>query len=145
MQPHHQHQCHHSHSHTSDYPELNYSPGNKWVKSLTQGRLNSMTGGHFADVNLTSVLFLERLDDTTHVTLRVWSAPGRTKPSFQEAMKQNFKPAKKGDQFGPSWTNHWWKVKINIPARFSKYERVQCRSLNRVLRGKSPMRSCSRV
>ncbi|KAF8512088.1 glycoside hydrolase family 38 protein [Hysterangium stoloniferum] len=120
-----QQQQHHGHYHSSDYPELNFSPGNKWVKSLTQGRLNSMTGGHFASVNLTSVLYLERLDDAAHVTLRVWSAPGRTKPSFPEAMKQNFKPAKKGDQFGPSWTNHWWKVKINIPASFSKYERVQ--------------------
>ena len=31
-----------------------------------------------------------------------WSAPGLTKPSFEEAMKQKFKPAKKGESFGPS-------------------------------------------
>lgn len=47
-------------------------------------------------------MFIHRIDDADHVKLEVWSAPGRTKPSFKEAMKQEFKPAKKGQQFGPS-------------------------------------------
>ncbi|KAF8583534.1 glycoside hydrolase family 38 protein [Ramaria rubella] len=137
MAHHHHHHHHgHAHSHTSTtgggYPELNYSPGNKWVKSLTQGRLSSFTGGHFSNVNLSKVLFTERLDDAAHVELRVWSAPGRSKPSFEEAMKQTYVKAKKGDSFGPScacWalcgTNHWWKVTVKIPAHWDKYERVQ--------------------
>lgn len=33
----------------------------------------------------------------------VWSAPGLSKPSFEEAMKEEFKVAKKGEKFGPSW------------------------------------------
>jgi alpha-mannosidase len=49
-------------------------------------------------------MFIHRVDDTDHVKLEVWSAPGRTKPSFEEAMKQDFKPAKKGQEFGPSCT-----------------------------------------
>jgi len=61
-----------------------------------------MTGGHFAGVNLSSVLFTDRKDDADHVKLEAWSAPGRTKPSFEEAIKQKFTPAKKGDKFGPS-------------------------------------------
>ena len=85
-----------------DYPNLNYGPGAKWVKPLTQNRLGTFVGGHFSDVNLSSMLFTHRIDDAHHVKLEVWSAPGLSKPSFQEALKQKFKSAKKGDSFGPS-------------------------------------------
>ena len=61
-----------------------------------------MTGGHFSNVNLSSVLFSDRRDDAEHVKLEVWSAPGRDKPAFEEAMRQKFKPAKKYENFGPS-------------------------------------------
>ncbi|EPQ55548.1 glycoside hydrolase family 38 protein [Gloeophyllum trabeum ATCC 11539] len=118
--------CHAHHAQQQGgYPEQNYGPGAKWIKHLTQNRLGTFTGGHFADVNLTSILFTHRLDDDNHVKLQVWSAPGLTKPTFEEAMKQKFKPAKKGDSFGPSWTNHWWKVSVNIPSYWVQYERVQ--------------------
>lgn len=86
----------------SSYPDLNYTSGAKWIKHLTKGRLDTFTGGHFADVNLSSVLFTHRVDNSQHVKLQVWSAPGLSKPSFEEAMKQKFKPAKKGESFGPS-------------------------------------------
>jgi hypothetical protein len=82
-------------------------------------------GGHFSDVNLSSALYIHRSDDPEHVKLEVWSAPGLSKPSFEEAMKQTFKPARKGLSLGPSWTNHWWKVSIKIPGYWSQYERVQ--------------------
>lgn len=55
----------------------------------------------------------------------MWSAPGLSKPLFDEAKKQKYKPAKKGDWYGPSWTNHWFKVTVHIPKEFAKYERVQ--------------------
>ena len=84
------------------YPNLNYGSGAKWIKSLTKNRLSTFLGGHFEDVNLTSVLFTHRLDGPNFVDLQVWSAPGLTKPSFHEAMSQEFKSAKKGDSFGPS-------------------------------------------
>lgn len=126
----------------TSYPELNFTPGAKWIKNLTQNRLGTFSeflrlaaasvdaqarvdGGHFSDVNLSSVLFIHRKDDQSLVKLQVWSAPGLTKPSFQEAMKQSFKYAQKGDSFGPSWTNHWWKVTLTIPEYWQQYERVQ--------------------
>jgi hypothetical protein len=87
---------------SSSYPELNSGSGAKWVKSLTSSRLSNFTGGHFSDVNLSSVLFTHRLDGPEFVKLQVWSAPGLTKPTFEEAMEQKYKPAKKGDLFGPS-------------------------------------------
>ena len=94
--------CGHHHQRSTEYPALNYTPGSKWIKKLTKDRLSTFTGGHFNDVNLSSILFTHRLSDSNHVKLQVWSAPGLTKLSFEEAMKQKFKPAKKGDSFGPS-------------------------------------------
>lgn len=91
----------HTHSH-SDYPERNSSPGAKWVKDITTDRIANFSGGHYADVNLSSVLFTHRIDDGDHIQLQRWSAPGITKPSFKEALKQDFQPAKKGESIGPS-------------------------------------------
>jgi hypothetical protein len=89
------------HTHT-DYPVHTTSPGAKWIKRLTTDRTGNFTGGHFADVNLSSVLFTHRLDDAKNVQLQRWSAPGISKPTFQEALKQDFQPAKKGESIGPS-------------------------------------------
>lgn len=59
------------------------------------------------------------------MSLSVWSAPGRSKPSFAEAKRQTYKATKKGEQFGPSWTNHWFKIALHIPKEWEGYERVQ--------------------
>ena len=82
-------------------------------------------GGHFASVNLSTLLYAHRLDDEKHVQLSVWSAPARSKPSFEEAKRQEYRPAKKGEQFGPSWTNHWFRVQLNIPKELREYETIQ--------------------
>ncbi|KAI0799601.1 glycosyl hydrolases family 38 N-terminal domain-containing protein [Irpex lacteus] len=102
----------------TDYPQLNYGSGSKWIKHLTQNRLGTFNGGHFSDVNLSAMLFTHRLDDQHHVKLQVWSAPGLSKPDFKEALEQKFRPARKGEAFGPSFS-------INIPSYFQQYERVQ--------------------
>lgn len=88
------------------YPELGFGPGNKWIKSLTNDRAGQFTGGRYSNLNLSAVMFNERLDDKKHVELKVWSAPGRSKPTFKEAMSKEFIPAKKGDRFGPSCKYH---------------------------------------
>lgn len=93
--------CAHNHS----YPVLNYDPGAKWVKNLTRDRLGNFNGGRYADINLGSSLFIHRLDGYSYVNLKAWSAPGLSKPSFEEAMKQEFRDAKKGESFGPSWVH----------------------------------------
>ncbi|KAJ7846613.1 glycoside hydrolase family 38 protein [Mycena olivaceomarginata] len=103
----------------ASYPTLNPSAGAKWIKPLTQARLSQFNGGHFGGVNLGAE------DSADYVQLEVWSAPGLTKPSFAEAMKQKFRKASKGESFGPSWTNHWWKVTLKVPEKeFGEYERV---------------------
>lgn len=92
----------HNHDGCDHYPELNYGSGAKWIKNLTRDRLPTFLGGHFENVNLSSVLYTHRLDGPKYVDLQVWSAPGLSKPLFEEAVQQTFKPAKKGDSFGPS-------------------------------------------
>lgn len=119
------HHHHHPGGTHGEYPVVNLKPGAKWSKGLTSARLNHFIGGHFSEVNLSSSLFTHRLHDSEHVKLEVWSAPGLSKPTFKEAMKQTFKPANKGLSLGPSWTNHWWKVSVKIPDYWSQYERVQ--------------------
>jgi alpha-mannosidase len=84
------------------YPELGTGPGAKWSKGLIRDRTRQFTGGRYSSLNLSAVMFMQRFDDKDHVELKVWSAPGRSKPSFHEAMSQSFKPAHKGDSFGPS-------------------------------------------
>jgi len=59
-----------NHGHGS-YPELNYGSGAKWIKNLTQDRIEGFTGGRFANLNLTSVLFTQRLDGPEYVKLKV--------------------------------------------------------------------------
>ncbi|KAF7312531.1 Glycoside hydrolase family 38 protein [Mycena indigotica] len=115
---------HHGHSSSTPYPELNPGSGAKWIKNLTQDRIGQFNGGHFGDVNLGAVLYERKEDGPDFVELQVWSAPGLTKPLFDEAMKQEFKPAKKGDSFGPSWVHASAPFTLHIPKDFEKYERV---------------------
>ena len=88
----------------SEYARTNFGVGAKWVKNLSKDRLGTFLDGRYGDVNLNSLLFAERIDDTEHVKLKGWNAPARTKPSFQEAMKQHFVDISKGYAFGPSCT-----------------------------------------
>jgi alpha-mannosidase len=96
-----------------------------WVLSSINRHQLTIQGGHFADDNLSAVMFHHQRDGDDVVHLQVWSAPGRSKPTFEEAKRATYKPAKKGESFGPSWTNHWFKVTIHIPAEWAEYERVQ--------------------
>jgi alpha-mannosidase len=47
------------------------------------------------------------------VELEVFAAPGRI--SHAEAMKGKYRPAKVGEQFGPQWATHWFRVGIEVP------------------------------
>ncbi|KIJ12350.1 hypothetical protein PAXINDRAFT_57198, partial [Paxillus involutus ATCC 200175] len=60
----HNHGCRHD-------PALNNGPRAKWIKNLTQNRLSTFLGGHFEDVNLSSVLFIHKVDGPEFVDLQV--------------------------------------------------------------------------
>ncbi|KAK4688271.1 alpha-mannosidase, partial [Tremellales sp. Uapishka_1] len=84
------------------YPQRTSETRYKSLGSL-RGRLDQFHGGHYASTNLSALMFAHNLDDADHVKLEVWSAPGRSKPGFDEAKKQVYRPAKKGQEFGPSF------------------------------------------
>ncbi|KAJ7872261.1 hypothetical protein B0H13DRAFT_1633911 [Mycena leptocephala] len=112
---------------STSYPTLNPSSGAKWIKPLTQARLGQFNGGHFGDVNLGAVLYERKEDSEDYVKMEVWSAPALTKPTFAEAMSHSsdFRAAHKGHVFGPSWSNHWFKITLKVPeSELGAYERV---------------------
>ena len=41
---------------------------------------------------------------------------------FEDAVKAKYIPAKVGDTFGPTWSTHWFKIGIEIPADFKGEE-----------------------
>lgn len=103
--------------------------GAKWIKSLTKDRLGQFVGGHFNEVNLGAVLFFERKDDEKHVQMKMWSAPGKEKPSFDDVMKiedKEWKKATKGVRIGPSCESvlediiRFGACRLTLPVSFSR-------------------------
>ncbi|OCF39360.1 hypothetical protein I317_06845 [Kwoniella heveanensis CBS 569] len=94
------------------------------LPNITSRRLNLFNDGHYAAYNLSSTLDRARVDGDDWVNMTAWSAPGLTKPTFEEAVtalrSEETKLYRKGDWLGPSWTNHWLKVELKIPADYAK-------------------------
>ncbi len=36
-------------------------------------------------------------------------------PTYDEAVRMTYRPAKVGDTFGPSWTTHWFRIRARVP------------------------------
>jgi len=94
-------------------------------QDITLGRLDNFEGGQYSNINLSSALFEARDDSPQSISLSVWHAEGRSKPTFEQAVRAKYSPLKKGDSFGPSWTNHWVKCSIKVPKEWKEKERVQ--------------------
>lgn len=97
------------------------------IRHIYNDRLSQFTdSGEYKDVNLTSMLYHGRVDGPEYLTLEVYSPPDLSRPLFQDAVKNEFRPTRKGDSFGPSWSTHWFRVTIRrIPESWSDHERVQ--------------------
>ncbi|PWN53731.1 putative AMS1-alpha-mannosidase, partial [Violaceomyces palustris] len=111
------------------YPKLSSSSSRPVraapIRSIQERRINEFVGGQFSDYNLASLLFENRSDSADHVQIERWSPPPGTKPPFKEAVKQEFRPAKKGERFGPSWSNHWLKLHLKVPEEWRDKDWVQ--------------------
>lgn len=66
-----------------------------------------------------------RASGEPHVKLSVWDALDLSRPTFADATSHPFKPAKVGDSFGPSWSTHWFKVKITVPSELCKKDHLE--------------------
>jgi alpha-mannosidase len=58
--------------------------------------------------------------DSAPVGLSVFHAPDRI--PYAEAVKGEYGPAQVGDQFGPFWSTHWFKVEIQVPTDWAGRE-----------------------
>ena len=97
----------------------------------TTRRLGRFLDGPFAGENLSSALEVESVHDEEPVWLRVWSAPVDEKIAFSQARSELFQSSRKyekGTVLGPSFTNHWIHVKLQIPESFkSSPEPIICK------------------
>ncbi|GJJ70118.1 alpha-mannosidase [Entomortierella parvispora] len=86
----------------------------RFLRSITLDRAAKFTSpDYFHDINLHSRLYSRRA--TNAVELEFYSVPDLKRIPFDKAVKQTFAPASLGMSFGPSWSTHWFKLKIKIP------------------------------
>ena len=55
----------------------------------------------------------------------MYSPPDLSRPLFKEATSHDFKPTEVGQSFGPSWSTHWFKVKLTVPEKLLKYDHLE--------------------
>ncbi|KAF3001839.1 Glycoside hydrolase, 38 vacuolar alpha mannosidase [Curvularia kusanoi] len=113
---------------SGEYPQLAAGPVGKQIHSIYQSRLRQFTdNGQYREQGLMGKLDEARVKgtDTKHVKLSVYSPPGQSRPLFKEATSHEFTPTKVGAAFGPSWSTHWFKVKVTVPQDMLKKERLE--------------------
>lgn len=106
----------------ASYLQLAERPKGKQIHNIYRERLRMFTGqGQYKKQGLMNRLYDARLSGSPEIELSVWSAPKLSRPTFDEATKKEneYRKAKKGDSFGPSWSTHWFKVQWNIPKEWS--------------------------
>ncbi|KAJ1671279.1 Glycoside hydrolase, 38 vacuolar alpha mannosidase, partial [Coemansia sp. RSA 25] len=91
--------------------------------ALTKDRLlHFMSRNLLQDVNLCAALFAGRVSGAPHVKLELWAANGLERPTFAEAVKQEYVPVDVGHSFGPSWASHWVRATLRVPEEFAGKE-----------------------
>ncbi|KAJ2698928.1 Glycoside hydrolase, 38 vacuolar alpha mannosidase [Coemansia sp. IMI 209128] len=90
---------------------------------VTKDRLaHFMSDNLLKDANLRAALYDGRVNGSPHIKLEVWAASGLERPTFAEAVKQEYKPVDIGHMFGPSWASHWVRATLQIPEEFAGKE-----------------------
>ncbi|CAK7271026.1 Glycoside hydrolase, 38 vacuolar alpha mannosidase [Sporothrix epigloea] len=108
------------------YPQLAKKPVGQKISKIYRDRIGQFySKGQWDKVNLLSMMDDGVAAGRPHVKLWKWSAPDQDRPTFAEAMKQDFKEASVGDSFGPSWSTHWFRVEMTVPAELQKKELLE--------------------
>ncbi|CAG8553501.1 2475_t:CDS:10 [Acaulospora morrowiae] len=94
-------------------------------RQITVERCEKLLSEHFfTDLNLRSSLYQKCTNSEKYVQLSVYKVPDLKRISFEEAVKGTYKPAKRGDSFGPSWSTHWFHIHVTVPDDW-KHDEVQ--------------------
>ncbi|UKZ77413.1 hypothetical protein TrVFT333_005134 [Trichoderma virens FT-333] len=108
------------------YPVFAQRPVGVPKTSILKGRIEPFyKSGQYDKVNLLANLYNARYSGKPHVQLSVWSAPGQERPTFEHAVSQQFKETHIGASFGPSWSTHWFRVVLTVPAAIANEELLE--------------------
>ncbi|EJT75640.1 hypothetical protein GGTG_05573 [Gaeumannomyces tritici R3-111a-1] len=115
----------------SPYPLRALGPVGKRVNRLYEMRLPNFLseGGAWQKFNITSMLHDHVFAGPPHLRISVWSCLGLTRPTFAEATgpANRYREARVGDSFGPSWSTHWFRLEMALPAELRAAEHVELR------------------
>ncbi|EEQ88551.1 alpha-mannosidase [Blastomyces dermatitidis ER-3] len=111
---------------TSSYPTFANRPVGQQIRNIYRDRLRQFTdGGQYSGHNLVAKYYEATNDDEQHVKLSVYSVPDLARPSFKDATSNQFRPTRRGESFGPSWSTHWFKIQLTVPEDMRKKERLE--------------------
>lgn len=100
----------------NDYPLRAPKPVGQLISHIYKDRIAQFyNGGQYEHQNLRAMMKEDSVSGEPHVQLWVWHAPGQTRPSFEEAVSNQFVKTNVGEWFGPSWTTHWFRVVLKVP------------------------------
>ncbi|KAJ5111391.1 hypothetical protein N7532_001926 [Penicillium argentinense] len=107
-------------------PRLAERPVGQRITKIYTDRLKQFTStGQYEGQNLVSKYFEAVNSDREHVKLSVYSVPDLQRPSFEEATSHEFTPTQIGASFGPSWSTHWFRIRLTIPEDMRTKERLE--------------------
>ncbi|KAI9374766.1 glycosyl hydrolases family 38 N-terminal domain-containing protein [Aspergillus egyptiacus] len=110
----------------SALPRAPNGPVGQRIRTIYTDRLRQFTSsGQYEGQNLIGKLFEATTSDEKYVKLSVYSVPDLQRPSFEEATSHEFKPTRIGASFGPSWSTHWFRIRLTIPEELRQKERLE--------------------
>ncbi|KAF2132997.1 glycoside hydrolase family 38 protein [Dothidotthia symphoricarpi CBS 119687] len=108
------------------YPQLATGPVGKQIHDIYQSRLRQfLDGGQYKEQGLLGKLDEARASGADHVQLAVYSPPGLERPLFKDATSHGFLPVLVGASFGPSWSTHWFRVRLTVPKHLRDKEHLE--------------------
>ncbi|KAJ5689862.1 hypothetical protein N7462_004254 [Penicillium macrosclerotiorum] len=110
------------------YPLRPSRPVGKRIARLDKDRLAQLySPGQWEKVNLLAMLNEGVYSGQPHVRLFVWHAPNGARPTFNEATHTSieYQETMTGENFGPSWSTHWFKVYLQLPPEVCNKKHVE--------------------
>ncbi|KAJ9142052.1 Alpha-mannosidase [Pleurostoma richardsiae] len=110
----------------SSYPTRAPKPVGQWIADIYRNRINQFyASGQWEERNLLSMLTEGEASGKDYVKIFVWDAPGTTRPTFKEAVSNDFRDTNVGSWFGPSWSTHWFKIILRVPEELCDKELLE--------------------
>ncbi|KAI2614553.1 glycoside hydrolase family 38 protein [Hypoxylon fragiforme] len=111
---------------STEYPVRARAPVGKRIAHIYKDRITQFySKGQWEKQNLLAMMFEGVASGPPNVQLWTWPAPELSRPTFEEAMAGKYQPTSVGQSFGPSWSTHWFKVVLRVPADLRDKEHLE--------------------